>query len=312
MNKSLESQLFDAVNKGRVEEVRILLEEGVSADSTIYLIFIGTESPTVIFNAIQYGHIEIVKLLVEAGANIEATNKRNETPLFMAAEEGNVEIAMVLLEAGASLSFPPKSKWTSDITNLLFPGERREGIMFGESRDNCDELSGEIRVLKTLLDECNVSKTALKDQLDYMEEEMSAISEKMTRLKGQTANDKRDIETLRGIKATLEEKIGLLNKAVDSGKFDKARLVKEITTLKKEIVRLSRFSDSRDTTGDREESTPRGFECVKPFKKSNATRRSRLDSCVPAEGGIFDNIRTTEGGRFTNKQKCIEVCHTDD
>ena len=54
---------------------------------------------------------------------------------------------------------------------------------------------------------------------------------------------------------------------------------------------------------------PHGFECKTPYNRSSATIRQRIDSCVPARGGVFDNVRTATGGRYTNRQKCIEECY---
>lgn len=67
------------------------------------------------------------------------------------------------------------------------------------------------------------------------------------------------------------------------------------------------LSDPQPT--EPEPQPTRGFECKTPFSRFNATTRQRLDSCIPAEGGVFDNIRTATGGRYTHKQKCIEECY---
>lgn len=62
---------------------------------------------------------------------------------------------------------------------------------------------------------------------------------------------------------------------------------------------------SRDeaSSGGRREEEPleQGFECVKPYSKRSVKTRDRLESCVPAEGGVFDNIRTAMCGRFTDR-----------
>lgn len=126
----------------------------------------------------------------------------------------------------------------------------------------------------------------------------------MTRFRGHNADFKKTIEKLTLINRDLESKIEMLKEAAGSGNLGEKRLLDEIRMLKEEIKILRGFAGSSNIP------LAKGYECVQPYNRNKANKRVRVESCVPAEGGIFDNIRTAFGGRFTNKQRCIEACHT--
>lgn len=113
---------------------------------------------------------------------------------------------------------------------------------------------------------------------------------------------------------------------MDEGLLTTNRLREEVVRLKEEIRILRGAAPStgeergspeqeeeKEPVPDPDPSASSGFECTNPYNRSTATVRQRIDSCVPAQGGIFDNIRTALGGRYTHKQKCIEKkCYTED
>lgn len=129
---TLNSALLAASVKGQTETVRLLLENGASADSTDprgvsalthaaargYLEIVKTltehgagsrENPNgkfgaPLWDAASAGQSEIVKYLVEHGADMEAGHgKRGGTALVIAASNGHTATVRALLEAGASL-----------------------------------------------------------------------------------------------------------------------------------------------------------------------------------------------------------------
>ena len=88
--------LMFASNRGDLEIVKLLLENGANVDKE-------SNGFTALFFASQNGHLEIVKLLLENGASVDK-NRSMTTPLINASRIGHLEIVKVLLEHGASLS----------------------------------------------------------------------------------------------------------------------------------------------------------------------------------------------------------------
>jgi ankyrin repeat protein len=75
--------------------VKVLIGHGASVDLST------TSRATLLFMAVQKGYLEIVKVLLENGAVIEKL-VGGVTPLFMAVQKGYLEIVRVLLEHGAT------------------------------------------------------------------------------------------------------------------------------------------------------------------------------------------------------------------
>jgi len=88
--------LHDAVRAGSVEQVRAVLEEGVSPNAT------DPEGLTALHLAARWGRQSIAALLLSRGADPDATDDFGWTPLHEAAGNGCVAVAKTLLEAGAS------------------------------------------------------------------------------------------------------------------------------------------------------------------------------------------------------------------
>ncbi|MDE0200553.1 MAG: ankyrin repeat domain-containing protein [Caldilineaceae bacterium] len=87
-----EFPLFDAIEHGDPEFVRLLVNTGADINATA-----GFGGNTALHEAVAQGSAEIVQVLVDAGADIEAKGFMGRTPLSLAAEEGASEIMKVLL-----------------------------------------------------------------------------------------------------------------------------------------------------------------------------------------------------------------------
>jgi ankyrin repeat protein len=65
-----------------------------------------------LYQAIAKGDMGAVRVLLDNGANLEAKNERGDTPLFTAVENHNPEMVKLLLEKGANISAQNKYKET--------------------------------------------------------------------------------------------------------------------------------------------------------------------------------------------------------
>lgn len=86
----------EKVEKGDMDGVSNLLEEGVSPDQS------DEQGRTPLIIASIKGHAKIVKLLLEKGANVHARH-HGFTPLHYAAREGHSEAVRILINAGAQV-----------------------------------------------------------------------------------------------------------------------------------------------------------------------------------------------------------------
>jgi ankyrin repeat protein len=59
---------------------------------------------TFLFTAVQRGNLEIVKILVENGANVNITDYNRNTPAILAAKYGFLDILKYLVEKGADIN----------------------------------------------------------------------------------------------------------------------------------------------------------------------------------------------------------------
>ena len=291
--------LENASNHRYVKVVRELIKSGADVNEKTSI------NETLLHKASRKGHAEVVRELIKNGADVNAKDNGGLTPLDIASQNGHDEVVSELLGTNTK----------AQVELLRNENERlKEQMKSMKDNTTCQEsLSSALSKLQ----ECETEKASVKEQLETLGEEISDISAQMSRVRGESVRDKEDVSRLNLIIHDLEDKIDILNQVSKSGTMENQRLLSEIFILKEEIETLKTFVDNRTDTPEpdtyestqEEEQIEKGYECVKPFRKSGATRRDRLDSCVPAEGGVFDNIRTALGGRFTNKQKCIEVCY---
>ena len=91
--------LHDAVKKGDLIEVKILLEKGAKVDEKNQ-----NSGRTALIFAAENGHVQIVELLLKAGANVDEKDIGGTTALINAAYGGCVQVVELLLEAGASVN----------------------------------------------------------------------------------------------------------------------------------------------------------------------------------------------------------------
>lgn len=91
------ASLSKAAKKGRIEQVKALIEAGADVDERSR----GGNTP--LYYAAQKGHAEVVRLLVEAGADVDVDNDFGSTPLHVASRGGHVEVIRLLAGAGANL-----------------------------------------------------------------------------------------------------------------------------------------------------------------------------------------------------------------
>lgn len=89
------ARLQDACANGNLAQVKLLIAEGVTADSA------NGYSQTPLHTACEHGRLDIVKFLIENGASIEAKNRNLETPIYVACHAGQFEIMKYLIEQGA-------------------------------------------------------------------------------------------------------------------------------------------------------------------------------------------------------------------
>ena len=91
-------ELMEAVEIGNSENVKVLLDAGVSADA------IDRNGTAALIRAALHGHIETVQVLLDSGANVNAEDDTGMTPLMRAAENGHNEVTQVLLNADANVN----------------------------------------------------------------------------------------------------------------------------------------------------------------------------------------------------------------
>jgi ankyrin repeat protein/beta-lactamase regulating signal transducer with metallopeptidase domain len=88
--------LVEAAQKGRIDEVSELLNEGVDVNAVVH------GDGTALLVAAREGHRELVRLLLDRGADTDIGVAGDGNALTMAAREGNREIVALLLDRGAS------------------------------------------------------------------------------------------------------------------------------------------------------------------------------------------------------------------
>ncbi|KLT21801.1 ankyrin repeat domain protein [Wolbachia endosymbiont of Armadillidium vulgare str. wVulC] len=96
-NKDMNTELFDAVKGGNIDEVGRLISEGADVNAK------SKQGNTSLHFAARKGSSEIVKLLLRRGADVNAKSKQGNTPLHIAAWEGSSKIVELLLKHGADV-----------------------------------------------------------------------------------------------------------------------------------------------------------------------------------------------------------------
>ncbi len=93
--KALHQKIFKAIRKGRIDEVKTLLTQGVYIEARL------KNGQTLLIYAIAHKQKHIAEFLLGQGANIEARENRECTPLILAVEKNLLEMVQLLLKYGA-------------------------------------------------------------------------------------------------------------------------------------------------------------------------------------------------------------------
>ncbi len=92
------SALHQAAEKGNLDEIENLLNEGVDIEVKDKLLF------TPLHRAAENGNYMAVRLLLDKGAQVNAKSKYGVSPLHAAAQKGHADVVKLLLSRGAKLS----------------------------------------------------------------------------------------------------------------------------------------------------------------------------------------------------------------
>jgi hypothetical protein len=98
--KRLDTELGEAIEAGKTDQVTALLKQGASANARWGE---GEFQQAVLMRAVMRGSVEMVAALLKAGADPEYGNGRDATPLFIAAILGEADIIETLLDGGAKI-----------------------------------------------------------------------------------------------------------------------------------------------------------------------------------------------------------------
>lgn len=158
--------LFDAVEQGNTEIVKIIISSGVDVNQERRLRgqnnLILVEG-TVLLSAALKGNTNIVKMLLDTGADVNAVPKNPDEPsaLMLAAQEGHLEVVQILVDAGADVNLIREGNTYAlssaagngykDIFNYLYPLTNpelrqealtalQEGVRLKQIADNADPL----------------------------------------------------------------------------------------------------------------------------------------------------------------------------
>jgi ankyrin repeat protein len=96
-SRSLDKELFQAVAKGDIGAVRVLLANGADLDAK------DDRGDTPLIIAVGNHNVAAVKLLIEKGADISARNHYEETALFEAARSMDPDLLRVLLDTNPDI-----------------------------------------------------------------------------------------------------------------------------------------------------------------------------------------------------------------
>lgn len=113
-SRTSDQQLFQAVAKGDVGSVRVLLDNGADIESK------DERGSTPLIIAVEHSDTAMVKVLLDRGANISARDNYEDTPVTEAARSWNPEMLRVLLERN------PESK---DKNAALFEAAEAEPVI---------------------------------------------------------------------------------------------------------------------------------------------------------------------------------------
>eukprot|EP00808_Paulinella_micropora_P027789 g63666.t1 len=114
-------ELAQEAENGNLQRVKVLLAQGVSADSK------GSDGFPALVIAGAKGHTAVAEALLTARANVHATDPRGNTALHWVVLNGNTETAQALLAAGAHTEAKNNDEMTA--LDLLFADEETPKLL---------------------------------------------------------------------------------------------------------------------------------------------------------------------------------------
>lgn len=122
LDKHLKSPLYLAVNSEHPTQndcVRVLLEGGAETDPVLHNSGVVRSTP-LLCSANEADDILVLKTLLDFGANIEATNRKGETPLLIVARSKPVTYTALLLAYGANVRARDKAGRSVLATAIMY------------------------------------------------------------------------------------------------------------------------------------------------------------------------------------------------
>lgn len=147
------TDLVRASTSGLEEQVRVLLHNGTSVNST------NKYGVTPLIAAILWSHVRLVSLLIENGANVNQGDPDGWTPLMCALTMGEIETAEHLLRAGANVN----ARADNGDSALIIATERESLPMVQQLLDKGADIKAKDRYGRTplMIAEERGSKTAM-------------------------------------------------------------------------------------------------------------------------------------------------------
>ena len=105
-------ELIDAINRGDVRRVQILLDSGVSPN-THGVIIEGAGSLSALLIASEKADNGIVELLIKKGADVNTPDSRGFTPLMTSSAVGHIHAVKALVSTGADVNAKRSNKETA-------------------------------------------------------------------------------------------------------------------------------------------------------------------------------------------------------
>ncbi len=209
--KASKFSLIESAEKGHLEEVKHLLDEGADVNTR------DDDGQTALMKASKEGHVEIVKLFVNKGANVNSEDNYRRTAQMLASFEGHHEVEN-LLKASTNYQGGIKEQIVDESSKPELPNidknkiERDiEALFRKESQDGCN---------------CNITQGTM----GFRDTEALGIA-LMTEAINQTTGDSGPSEKMFH-KMVAEKRLVTLNKG------EKARLIKVDQTGRLNIMKI--------------------------------------------------------------------------
>lgn len=112
---SISQDLFKAIEKGNLEEVKSAIGKGANVNERDPLV-----GDTPLVRAIREGNLDIVKCLVEHGVRVNEFDAWNDTPLHKAVSHQHLNIVKFLVENGANINAKEKANGKTPLMEAVF------------------------------------------------------------------------------------------------------------------------------------------------------------------------------------------------